>query len=127
MAMTKESKIVPVFDTRGYVRTLTRGGSFSEEQANANADGLQEALSGVATKADIRDVRGEIRDMRGEIRELRGEIRVLESHIKLLEKRMDVQFQAMQEQMRGLRQLMVVGFSVIAIVVGAATLLSGLS
>ena len=95
---TTESETIPVFDTRGYVRTLTRGGSFTEKQGHANADGLQKALSGVATKTDIR----------------------------VLEEKMDVQFQAMQEQMRGMRQMMVVGFSVIAIVVGAATLLSGL-
>ncbi len=95
MATTKEALMdLPVFDTRKYVQTLTRKKSFSEKQANANADGLQEALQGVATKADIRR----------------------------LEEKMDVRFQAMQEQMQGMRQLMVVGFSVIAIVVGAATL-----
>ena len=95
MATTKEALMdLPVFDTRKYVRTLTHKKSFTEKQANANADGLQEALQGVATKADIRR----------------------------LEEKMDVRFQAMQEQMQGMRQLMVVGFSVIAIVVGAATL-----
>ena len=95
MATTKEALTdLPVFDTRKYVQTLTRKKSFTEKQANANADGLQEAMRGVATKADIRR----------------------------LEEKMDVRFQAMQEQIQGMRQLMVVGFSVIAIVVGAATL-----
>ncbi len=57
MAMTKEALTdLPVFDTRKYVRTLTREGSFNEKQANANADGLQEALRGVSTKADIREL-----------------------------------------------------------------------
>ncbi len=102
MATTKEALMdLPVFDTRKYVQTLTRKKSFSEKQANANADGLQEALQGVATKADIKEVKADIRR---------------------LEEKMDVRFQAMQEQMQGMRQLMVVGFSVIAIVVGAATL-----
>ncbi len=90
MATTKEALMdLPVFDTRKYVRTLTHKKSFTEKQANANADGLQEALQGVATKADIREVKAEIGALRTE-------------------------FQAMQEQMKGMRQLMVIGFSVMA-------------
>ena len=116
MTTTKESESVPMFDTRGYVRTLTRGGSFNEKQANANADGLQQALSGVATKADLK----------AEIREVKAEIRVLETRIGLLEEKMDVHFHALQEQMRTLRQMMVVGFSVIATSVLVSTLLLGL-
>ncbi len=123
MTTTKESESVPVFDTRGYVRTLTRGGSFNEKQANANADGLQQALSGVATKADLK---AEIREVKAEIREVKAEIRVLETRIGLLEEKMDVHFHALQEQMRTLRQMMVVGFSVIATSVLVSTLLLGL-
>ena len=36
MPKTKESESVLVFDTREYVRTLTRGGNFSEGQADAS-------------------------------------------------------------------------------------------
>ncbi len=138
MATTKETLTdLPVFDTRKYVRTLTREGSFNEKQANANADGLQEAMRGVATKAETQavkiDLKADIREVRAEIKEVKADIREVKAEIRRLEEKMDVQFQAlrtemkasnqaMQEQMQGMRQLMVVGFSVIAIVVGAATL-----
>ena len=127
MAMTKEALTdLPVFDTRKYVRTLTREGSFSEKQANANADGLQEALQGVATKAETHavkiDLKADIREVRAEVKEVKAEIQALRT-----------EFQAMQEQMKGLRQLMVIGFSVMAtmmatlmaVVAVSATLLFG--
>ncbi len=138
MAMTKEALTdLPVFDTRKYVRTLTREGSFNEKQANTNADGLQEALRGVSTKAETQAVKIELK---AEIREVKADIRRLEEKMDVRFQAVDVrfqamqeQFQAMQEQMKGLRQLMVIGFSVMAtmmatlmaIVAVSATLLLG--
>ncbi len=52
MATTNES-LTPVFDTHKYVRKLTREGGIGEKQADTHADALQDALQGVATKADI--------------------------------------------------------------------------
>ena len=123
MPTTKEIESVPIFDTREYVRTLTRGGSFSEGQANASADGLQKALAGVATKADVELLRAEMGVLGAE---LKADIKVLEARINLLEKKMDVHFQALQEQMRALQKMMIVGFSVIATSVLVSTLLLGL-
>ena len=164
MAMTKEALTdLPVFDTRKYVQTLTREGSFNEKQANANADGLQEALRGVATKAetqavkmelkaDIREVKADIRrleekmdiqfqalkaELKAEIGALRketmAEIGALRKETTAENQALRTEFQAMQEQMKGLRQLMVIGFSIMAtmmatlmaVVAVSATLLLG--
>ena len=89
MAMTKEALTdLPVFDTRKYVRALTREGSFNEKQANANADGLQEALRGVATKADIKETKTETKAVKTE----------LKAEIRRLEEKMDIQFQALRTE-----------------------------
>ena len=87
MAMTKEALTgLPVFDTRKYVRTLTHEGSFTEKQANANADGLQEALRGVSTKADIKEVKAETHavkaELKADIRGVRAEIREVKAELK---------------------------------------------
>ena len=87
MATTKEALFEsPVFDTRKYVKNLRRDGEFSEKQADAHANGLQEALRGVATKTDIEVLKAQ----------LAAVMQTLEAH---------------QEQMRGLRQTMMIGFS----------------
>ena len=119
MAITKEAvSDVPAFDTRKYVRTLTRGG-FSDQQAHASTDGLQEALRGVAMKSDIDVLRAEMKaeiksvkaEMKAEIKEIRTDI----GGIKMI-------LAAHQEQMQGLRQMMAIGFSIN----GGLTLLLGL-
>ena len=92
------------FDTQRVVDRLREGG-WEEGQARALCDVLREIMRDVATKTEIRRLEEKI-----------------DIQFQALDKRMDVQFQAMQEQTQGMRQLMVVGFSVIAIVVGAATL-----
>ena len=77
-----------VFDTHAAVTTL-RGAGFDERQAEGVVSMVRQALSeGVATKADIKDVRGEIKDVRGEIKNLRGEIQNLEGRIESVEDRM---------------------------------------
>ena len=142
MAMTKEALTdLPVFDTRKYVRTLTREGSFNEKQANANADGLQEALRGVATKAETQavkiELKADIREVKADIRRLEEKMDIqfqaLRTETKAENQALRTEFQAMQEQMKGLRQLMVIGFSVMAtmmatlmaVVAVSATLLLG--
>ena len=78
-----------VFDTHAAVTTL-RGAGFDERQAEGVVSMVRQALSeGVATKADIKDVRGEIKDVRGEINELRGEIKNLRGEIQNLEGRIE--------------------------------------
>ena len=102
MATIKETlSDVLVFDTRKYVRNLRSDGGFSEKQADAHADGLQEALRGVATKADIEVVKAQ----------LAAVMQTLEAH---------------QEQMRGLRQTMMIGFSMNGGLILLAGLLLGL-
>ena len=111
MATTKKSGSVPVFDTRGYVRTLVLGGGVAEKQADAHADTLEGGLSGVSTKADIEGVGAE----------LRAEMRLFTKRVDMLERKMDVwfdaiqnQMQAMQDQMRSMQQMMFLGFSLLA-------------
>ena len=78
-----------VFDTHAAVTTL-RGAGFDERQAEGVVSMVRQALSeGVATKADIKDVRGEIKDVRGEVNELRGEIKNLRGEIQNLEGRIE--------------------------------------
>ncbi len=92
------------FDTQRVVDRLREGG-WDEGQARALCDVLREIMRDVATKTEIRR----------------------------LEEKMDVRFQAMQEQMKGLRQMMIIGFSVMAtmmatlmaVVAVSASLLSG--
>ena len=70
-----------VFDTHAAVTTL-RGAGFDERQAEGVVSMVRQALSeGVATKADIKDVRGEINELRGEIKELRGRIESIEDRM----------------------------------------------
>ena len=105
MAITKESvSDVPAFDTRKYVRTLTRGG-FSDQQANASTDGLQEALRGVAMKSDIGVLRAE---MKSDIEVLRAEMKAEIGAIKMI-------LEAQQEQMRRSDQMMVLGFTLLGV------------
>ena len=126
MAITKEAvSDVPAFDTRKYVRTLTRGG-FSDQQANASTDGLQEALRGVAMKSDIDVLRAE---MKAEIKSVKVEIKSVKAEMKAEIKEIRTEIggikmilAAHQEQMQGLRQMMAIGFSIN----GGLTLLLGL-
>ena len=77
-----------VFDTHAAVTTL-RGAGFDERQAEGVVSMVRQALSeGVATKADMKDIRGEIKDLRGEIKQLEGEIKRLDSKIEDIEDRM---------------------------------------
>ena len=77
-----------VFDTHAAVTTL-RGAGFDERQAEGVVSMVRQALSeGVATKADVKDLRGEIKDLRGEIKQIEGEIKRLDSKIEDIEDRM---------------------------------------
>ena len=77
-----------VFDTHAAVTTL-RGAGFDERQAEGVVSMVRQALSeGVATKADIKDIRGEIKDLRGEIKQLEGRIESIEGKVENIEGRM---------------------------------------
>ena len=105
MATPKEAlSEAPVFDTRRYVRNLKRDGGISERQADAHAEGLQVALGGVAKASDILALKSDILVLKSDILALRSE---LKSDIKAIMRILD----AHQEQMRGLRQTMMIGFS----------------
>ena len=87
-----------VFDTHAAVTTL-RGAGFDERQAEGVVSMVRQALSeGVATKADMKDVRGDIKDLRGEIKRLEGRIENVEDRMATkedlarLETRMTVRF-----------------------------------
>ena len=80
MAITKEAGSgVPAFDTRRYVGNLKRDGGFNQRQADAQADGLQEALQGVAMKSDIEVLRAE---MKADMREIRADMRAFQNEMK---------------------------------------------
>ena len=80
MAITKEAgSVVPAFDTRRYVGNLKRDGGFNQRQADAQADGLQEALQGVAMKSDIEVLRTE---MKADMREIRADMRAFQNEMK---------------------------------------------
>lgn len=87
-----------VFDTHAAVTTL-RGAGFDERQAEGVVSMVRQALSeGVATKADMKDIRGDIKDLRGEIKRLEGRIENVEDRMATkedlarLETRMTVRF-----------------------------------
>lgn len=87
-----------VFDTHAAVTTL-RGAGFDERQAEGVVSMVRQALSeGVATKADMKDIRGDIKDLRGEIKRLEGRIENIEDRMATkedlarLETRMTVRF-----------------------------------
>ena len=113
MATTKEAlSEVPVFDTRRYVRNLKRDGGFSEKQADAHADGLQAALGGVAKGFDILALKSDIKVLKSEyqgfeIASVKSDIKVVRGQLAAVVQTLD----AHQEQMRGLRQTMMIGFS----------------
>ena len=66
-----------VFDTHQAVKNLKSAGA-DEKLAEAVVTTIGTAISDhVATKADIKDVRGEIKDVRGEIKDVRGDIEAL--------------------------------------------------
>ena len=106
------------------METLKHKGGIPERQAVAQTEALQEslhqALQGLATKADIRDLKAatksDIRDLKSDIRDFKtatkSDIRdfrtATKSDIRVLEARMD----AHQEQMSGLRHMMVLGISI---------------
>ena len=71
-----------VFDTHQAVKNLKSAGA-DEKLAEAVVTTIGTAISDhVATKADIKDVRGEIKDVRGEIKDVRGEIKDVRGEIK---------------------------------------------
>ena len=98
MATPKEAlSEAPVFDTRRYARNLKRDGGISEQQADAHAEGLQVALGGLAKASDILALRAEIKALRTEFKaDNKAIMRILDAH---------------QEQMRSLRQTIMIGFS----------------
>lgn len=58
---------VPAFDTLAYARKLKAAG-VDEAQAEAHAEAVRDAVTeGVATKADVRDLKADIRDLKTEI------------------------------------------------------------
>ena len=78
-------------DTYKVVKLLQNKG-FSEGQAEAFIEAIQDiTLSGVATKQDIKEVKGEIQDVSKEIQETRGDLQTnsltiqdIRSELKLL-------------------------------------------
>ena len=87
-----------VFDTHAAVTTL-RGAGFDERQAEGVVSMVRQALAeGVATKADMKDVRGDIKHLEGEIKRLEGRIENIEDRMATkedlarLETRMTVRF-----------------------------------
>lgn len=81
-----------LFDTHAFVSRLKRA-SISDEVAEAHMEALQDAFQGgVATRADIKDVRTEIH-------ELRLEMKV---EMKALEQRMLMRFGGMLAALFGL-------------------------
>ena len=57
----------PAFDTLAYARKLKAAG-VGEAQAEAHAEAVRDAVTeGVATKADIRDLKADVRDLKTEI------------------------------------------------------------
>lgn len=87
-----------VFDTHAAVTTL-RGAGFDERQAEGVVSMVRQALSeGVATKADMKDIRGDMKDLRGDIKRLEGRIENIEDRMATkedlarLETRMTVRF-----------------------------------
>ena len=70
-----------VFDTHAAVTTL-RGAGFDERQAEGVVSMVRQALAeGVATKADMKDVRGDIKHLEGEIKRLEGRIENVEDRM----------------------------------------------
>ena len=64
------------FDTLKFARTLREKAKLSSEQAEGLADAMVEVLDGnLATRTDVREVRGEIRDVRGDIEALKIQTR----------------------------------------------------
>ena len=58
---------VPAFDTLAYARKLKAAG-VDEAQAEAHAEAVRDAVTeGVATKADVRDLKADVRDLKTEI------------------------------------------------------------
>lgn len=70
---------------------------FSEDQAGAVADTLRGARSGLATKANIRDVRRDIKDTRTEIKDVRTDVRGLRGAVTSVENRLD-RFEKLTDQ-----------------------------
>ena len=85
-----------VFDTHQAVKNLKSAGA-DEKLAEAVVTTIGTAISDhVATKADIKDVRGEIKDVRGEIKDVRGDIEALHLATK-------ADFKAAQDGIEALR------------------------
>ena len=116
MATPKEAlSEAPVFDTRRYVRNLKRDGGIGEQQADAHAEGLQAALGGLAKASDILALKSDILALRADNKvlraELKADIKLLRAELKADNKAIMRILDAHQEQMRGLRQTMMIGFS----------------
>ena len=70
------------FDTLKFVETLKASG-VPEKQAKAQAVALSEAVDiNLASKQDIKDVKGEIKDVKGEIKDVKGEIKSVRTELK---------------------------------------------
>ena len=64
----------PAFDTLAYTRRLKAAG-LDGTLAEAHAEALHAAFNeGVATKADMRDIRSDMRDIRSDMRELKSDL-----------------------------------------------------
>ena len=82
MTTTHESSM-PVFDTRKYVRKLTRDGGVGARQADAHAGALHEALGDVATKADIAILRADMDALRVEVASVVREMQALRQFVMM--------------------------------------------
>ena len=93
MAITKEvGSGGPAFDTRRYVGNLKRDGGFNQRQADAQADGLQEALQGVAMKSYIEVLRAE---MKSDMSEIRAGMKAFQSEMRAFQNEMKAFLQMM--------------------------------
>ncbi len=75
------------FDTLKFARTLRDKAKLSPEQAEGLADAMVEVLDGnLATKTDIRELRGDIQEVRGDIEALKIQTRADIEALKLTTK-----------------------------------------
>ena len=102
MTSTNEA-LSPIFDTRKYARGLTRGG-VSEQQADAHAGALHDALGGVATKADIAVLRADMDVLRVEVASVVREMQALRQEMQALRQEMQTSRQEMQTSLQETHQ-----------------------
>lgn len=71
-----------LFDKLAYVEAL-QGSGISKKEATAHASALDTAMrEGVATSADLVDIRGEIADVRAEVSDVRNELKAEIAEVK---------------------------------------------